>query len=291
MPTKPNSPVLQLVTEPFKIPRPNLTKGSGKSKNKIIHKRLLQQQEVLAECLQAIIDSRNKQTLFGEYYLLLCIRMFDDSIASTHTPNNLFSKKSDCALVAPLKNGYLVETNINSIPKLIEMINNPPSYVVQYDISRVKSIHAFNNYDILRGQNINQLWKVAHPNKNGRLFSIWLCPYSNFAARIDLANRFIELVSNVQNFRLCEQTKLSQNTDLENPIVNWNFNQELVAYTEYQSVGHREIEIFTKDAISDLVNSGTVFRIEPIGSIVASTNSVSTSSSRVPNLTENRSHC
>ena len=277
MSTQPNSPVLHLVSEPVSSPRSYRTRGRGKNKNKIVHARLNQQQKLLAESLQEIFDSRNKQTLFGENYTPLCVRMFEDSIAPVHTPENLFSKGTDCKLVAPLKNGYFVESNINSIPNLIEMINGPPSYVVQYDISRVQSIHVFNKFDILRGQKLTHLWKESHSSNNGRLFSIWLSPYSEFVARIDLANKLVEIVSNSQHFKILEHSKLSQNTDLEKPVINWNFHKELVAFTEYRTVGQGTIEICSKDAVANLVDSGTIFRIEPIGSIRASTNSVTTS--------------
>ena len=165
MPTEFNPPVVHATLTQTIKPRPSLVKGREKSKNKIVHERLAQQQESLTNNLQAIVDTRNELTKFGENYVLLCVKMFDDSIAPVHTPDNLFSRGSGCELVAPLKNGYLVESNIETIPKLIEIIKKPPSYVVQYDISRVKSIHVFNQHDILRGQTINHLWKGHSPKQ------------------------------------------------------------------------------------------------------------------------------
>ena len=218
-------------------PRPSLVKGQGKSKNKIVYGRLAQQQGILSNNLQAIFDNRNELTKFGENYVLLCVKMFDDSIAPVHTPDNLFSRGSGCELVAPLKNGYLVESNIETIPKLIEIIKKPPSYVVQYDISRVKSIHVFNQHDILRGQTINHLWKIAHSVKYGRLFSIWLAPYRNVAARIDLTNKLKTIIANTQNFKTPEYPIHTQTTNLSNSVVDWNFNKTLDAYLEFRAVG------------------------------------------------------
>ena len=271
MPTEFNPPVVHATLTQTIKPRASLVKGRGKSKNKIVHERLAQQQGILTNNLQAIVDTRNELTKFGENYILLCVKMFDDSIAPVHTPDNLFSRGSGCELVAPLKNGYLVESNIETIPKLIEIINKPPSYVAQYDISRVKSIHVFNQHDILRGQTINHLWKVAPQSKFGRLFSIWLAPYRNVAARIDLANQLKTIIADTQNCKTPEYPMHTQITDLNNSVGDWKFNKTLDAYLEFRAIRLGTIEICSKNAVSDLISSGTIFRLEPMSPITAST--------------------
>ena len=278
MPTEFNPPIVHATLTHTVKSRPSLVKGRGKSKNKIVHERLEQQQGILTNNLQVIVDTRNELTKFGGNYVLLCVKMFDDSIAPVHTPDNLFSRGSGCELVAPLKNGYLVEANIETLPKLIEIINKPPSYIAQYDISRVKSIHVFNHHHVLRGQTINHLWKIAHPGKFGRLFSIWLAPYRNVAARIDLTNKLKAIIANTQNFKTPEYPMHTQITNLSNSVVDWNFNKVLNAYVESRTVGQGTIEICSKNAISNLISSGTIFRIEPISPITASTNANTTTS-------------
>ena len=86
-----------------------------------------------------------------------------------------------------------------------------------------------------------------------------------------MTNKLKAIIANTQNFKLPEYPKLSQNTDLENPIINWNLNKELVAYTEYRTVGEGTIEICSKNAVIDLISSGTILRMEPISPITAST--------------------
>ena len=265
MTTNRYSPVLQLNSK-LTGSRSRPARMRGQSKAKVVHERLDKQKDKLTENLQKIFDSRNNLKLFGECYILLRVTMFNDSLATSHTPNHLFSNRNGCNLVAPMKNGYLAETNIEEIPSLIAKLNQKSlSIVAQNDISRVESINVFSAQDVIRGQSVEDIWKSAHTGEMGRLFAVLLAPYKTFKARIDLANKFADLVANQQDYNLPDDKKLVHDPGIA--VKYWNMYKELEKYKEEYTVGEGTIEICSPKAIAKLVRSGTIFKIEPVGSI------------------------
>ena len=272
MTTNRYSPVLQSNSK-LTVSRSRAAGERKQSKVKVVHERLDNQKDKLIENLQKIFDSRNNQKLFGECYILLRVTMFNDSLATSYTPNHLFSNRNSCNLVAPMKNGYLVETNIEKIPTLIAKLNQKSlSFVAQSDISRVESINVFSAQDVIRGQSVEDIWKCAHTGEKGRLFSVLLAPFKTFKARIDLANKFAELVVNQQDYYLPDDKKLVRDSEIA--VKNWNMYKELEKYKEEYTVGEGTIEISSPKAISKLVRSGTIFKIEPVGTIFTSNQNV-----------------
>src|ERR1700686_2813035 len=166
------NPVLRLKMEA--TPEPQT--GGGKGRDSVITERLAQQQRTLAAATQSLYRARETLPTYGGRTPLL-VRMFtEDSLAPSHTPNDLFGPINGCQLVAPFRYGYVVEAEISSLPRLTAAIQHPVSFAIQSDISRVESVAQFTPQERLRHQSTQQLWNAAPANDEGRLFVVWLAP-------------------------------------------------------------------------------------------------------------------
>src|SRR5712671_1201337 len=125
------NPVLRLRMEP----QPETQTGGGKGRDSIKMDRLPQQQRVLSASANRIFEQRARLPSYGGRAHLL-VRMFtEDSLAPSHTPDDLFGPAHGCQLVAPFRNGYLVEAELKALPELADAIKRPHSLAVQSDIS------------------------------------------------------------------------------------------------------------------------------------------------------------
>lgn len=107
------NPVLSLHVEPK---REAATTG-GKSRKDIVTGRLAQQRRVLSHELNTIYEHRERLPVFGGRVRLVA-RMFDDSTAATKTPSSLFSSGTGARLVAPMRQGCLIEAELGALPAL-----------------------------------------------------------------------------------------------------------------------------------------------------------------------------
>src|ERR1700683_736011 len=97
------NPVLRLKMEG----KPEPQTGGGKGRASIVTSRLAQQQRVLSAAARGLYSEREKLPVYGGRTHLI-VRMFpEDSLAPTHTPNDLFSDFTGCQLVAPYRHGYV----------------------------------------------------------------------------------------------------------------------------------------------------------------------------------------
>ncbi len=150
-------PVLSLQMDPALRDPP----GRGKGIGSIVKERLRQQQDVLASETRDIYEHRTELPTYSGL-THLAVRMFtEDSLAPTHTPDDLFSQRHGCRLVAPLPGGYLIEADVEQLPRLLHAIEYPIGYAVQADISRVSSLEQFDAKRRLRGRSVNELWNSA----------------------------------------------------------------------------------------------------------------------------------
>ncbi|MCK1463085.1 S8 family peptidase [Bradyrhizobium sp. 2] len=184
------NPVLTLQIEPS----PETHTGGGKGQRSIVASRLVDQQRVLVSASRSLFASRAELPAFhGKTHLIA--RMFIDSLAPSHTPDDLFHPVNGCQLVAPLPQGYLIEADVEALPELTAAIQHPRNYQIQADISRVKELSPFSEIERLRDRTSEELWDAAIEDEDGRLFVLWLVPFRNRAAQNALLtqlNRFAE---------------------------------------------------------------------------------------------------
>src|SRR5258707_3686740 len=142
------NPVLRLKMDG----RPEPQTGGGKGRASVVVERLAEQQRVLSAAARNLYRDRERLPTYGGRTHLL-VRMFaEDSLAPSHTPDDLFSYVTGCQLVAPYRQGYVVEAEIPGLPRLTAAIENPVSFPVQSAISRRSTVAALFTPDLLRPQ-------------------------------------------------------------------------------------------------------------------------------------------
>ena len=100
--------------------------GRGKGIESIVTERLGRQQEVLASETRDIYEHRTELPTYSgltpprRSYVQRALLL-----APTHTPDDLFSQRHGCRLVAPLPSGYLIEADVNQLPRLLDVIQRP----------------------------------------------------------------------------------------------------------------------------------------------------------------------
>ena len=142
------NPVLTLRKEPV----PETAKGGGPSKKDIVQDRLPVQRRVLSARLEAIAGSGTPAAHAGRIHLV--VEMFEDSLAPSWTPRPLFTDGRRAQLVAPTRNGYLVEAEVAHLPNLARHIRNASAVDARVAISRVRDIRAYGADELLRGREI-----------------------------------------------------------------------------------------------------------------------------------------
>lgn len=259
-------PVLSLQMDPS-LRSPT---GRGKGIDSIVNERLGRQQEVLAQETRDIYaESANLPTYSGLTHLI--VRMFsEDSLAPTHTPDDLFSPDNGCRLVAPFHNGYLIEAEVKALPQLIYAIERPTGYAVQADISRVSALERFDIANRLRGRSIKELWEAAPEDEDGRLFVVWLAPFRNRTAQTEVLERIVAL-SNEQillpTFTSVRLTIGSPDEVTEpRPVTTPRQSSIARAMRDYRNtgVGRATVRIPNKEGLRRLIASGASYRIDPV---------------------------
>ena len=261
------NPVLTLQMDPRPEPRP----GGGKDASKIVTARFPQQQQVLAGACQQIFDERERYpTYAGKIHLIAS--MFDDSLATSYTPRNLFSEDTGCQFVAPFAHGYLIEATTDLLPSLASKVEQPSDTASRVDISRVEDLSAFDQKAALRSRDIDQLWDRAPEMDEGKLFVVWFTPFRDGYARRALLET-IERFSS-ENVLLPVYPVLQ----LPLPEVDETSPRELVsietagqssvarALRTYRNAGFARatVCIQRREALTQFLASGASYRIDPV---------------------------
>ena len=257
------NPVLRLNMEG----RPEPQNGRGKSRLSIVTTRLAQQQQVLSAAARGLYSSREDLPVFsGRIHLI--VRMFtEDSLAPTHTPNDLFSAATGCQLVAPFRNGYLVEARVENLERLARAIENPTSFAVQSDISRVKNVEAFASEERSGYRSTENLWESALPVNGGKLFVVWLVPFRDRNAQEEVLRK-VETLSD--SILLPTFTSIRLLPDGSEPAPGFLTGQRQSsvarAMRNYRNtgVGRASVRVPSIGALTQLVAAGVSYRIDPV---------------------------
>lgn len=264
------NPVLSLKMEAV----PETQRGGGKSRDNIKTARLAQQQAVLATAVRTLYAERAELASFAGKTQLL-VRMFaDDSLSPSFTPNDLFGPLHGCQLVAPFRHGYVVEAEVAALPALVLAIENPKSFAVQCDISRVKSVGIFTAADRLRHRTELDLWAAAPENDQGRLFVVWLSPFRDKQAQEAVLAAVERLASGqvlLPTFTTIQLLSASDDEAVAGPIMRTSQSSIARAMRSYRNtgVGRAVVVLPTPGALRQLVASGLSHRIDPVRSISA----------------------
>ena len=164
----------------------------------------------------------------------------------------------------------LVEAYLNRFQPIVATIQNPRSYALQADISRVSDIMTFDNQALLRGRSVDELWAAAPKHENGRLFIIWLTPFRDPEAREALFAEIGKLSDDQALLPVFPTMRLPAPTDdasRETSLATTPRQSTIArAMRNYRNtgVGHATVRILDTNHLSAVIASGTAFRIDPV---------------------------
>ncbi len=263
------NPVLRLLTEK----RPAPITGGGKNKNDIINSRLRKNRQQLPKKLNQIRSSVSSNQLHAGK-VLLHAQMSQDRLRPTLTPDSLFNEKQTASkLVTSVKDGFIVEAELESFDLLSEQISTGNAIATRVDISSLKDIQLYSLKQQLEDDGIQNLWSKASTFSDGKSeykkFSTWLLPFSD----IDSKRSIIQLFKSVafpfvynslpKKEKGCwtsSNCKLSQQEKLDLMLNN---------YLKGRS-SNISLSLTKFEQLSSIIASGTVCRIDPVTAIQTS---------------------
>ena len=262
-------PLLQPVLTLQKQPVPQAVVVHGKKEEDIKHRRLNPQRKALASDVRMLRSqaAAGRLNVFGGYTLLVA-DMFDDSFATSWTPRSLFQIRGEILTRAAAGNGYLVEIDEDDLPAIERRIATNDSINCRCDISRVKKIRPWSVEDIYRGREHGSLWRSASELDSGRGFIIWLAPFRQSAARAELLQTLDELRAEDLFLSTAPRLLFQTNGRTEIVVPDLSERQDSLAIVkrDYRTYGHGRalIEVPSSIALSQLISSGAVFRIDAV---------------------------
>ena len=292
MPEQREPPLLYPVLSLQMDPAPQSPPGRGKGRQSIVVDRLERQQRSLSEGTWALYGASADLPIYaGRTHLV--VQMFaEDSLAPTHTPDDLFAPDQGCQLVAPLHNGYLVEAEVNALPRLAQLIEHPTSFAIEADISRVQSLKRFDTDNRLRGRSVEELWDAAPEDDEGRLFVLWLAPFRDRDAQAELL-RAIETLSRervlLPTFTSIRLISGRLGEDVEARIIGTPRQSSIArAMRDYRNtgIGRTTVRITDQGGLVRLIASGASYRIDPVRPIRVAAPGEGIEPNRPPQLTD-----
>jgi Subtilase family len=259
------NPVLRLKMEA----QPKTPHGGGKGRQSVVQERLADQQQVLARETRALYRGREALPSFGGRTHIL-VRMFaEDSLAPSHTPNDLFSPVNGCQLVAPYRGGYVVEAEVDALPTLTRAIQEPVSFGVQADISRVEWLGAYGPEERLRRKSLGELWNAAPAEEDGRLFVVWLAPFRNRDAQENVLRAMAHLAEEQVLLPTFTTVRLVAGPEGDAPsgavtAPRQSSIARVMRSYRNSGVGRAAVRIPSQRALGALLASGISHRIDPV---------------------------
>ncbi|MEQ8693783.1 MAG: S8 family serine peptidase [Gammaproteobacteria bacterium] len=272
----PRRPLLNPVLRFTKDPRPEGVAGGGKNARSIRTDRLDAQRRSLFEQFTTLGEKALETPRFNDRAIVYA-SMFDDSLAPSWTPGDLFRSEHGAHLVTPYRSGYLVEVETKQLRSLARRVRQTDTTKEMVDISRVEAVRFFGQADATRARSLSEMWEAAPEAKDGRAFVVWLMPLIDRNAAEDLLQTFVSLRENVIAPPLSALGELANSLDASVPAVARRSLRAVVPEGDRLNLAMREyrlkrrsrttVIVPTSLALSQLIGSGAVFRIEPVPSI------------------------
>ncbi len=262
-------PVLNPVLTLRKEPVPETASGGGKGEAAIVADRLEQQRSELADSCEQIAASANQRpTHAGRLHLVA--DMFPDSLAPSWTPHTLFDEQDGCRLVAPMREGYLVEADAGRLSRLARTIRTASSVEKRVAISRVASIKPFEQWDMLRGRSVDDLWDVAEEVEGGKAFIMWLAPFRDANARTSVLQALADAEADRTLLATFPAVQLPPpgpiGSGAASPIMVRGQSGLARAARRYRREGTARtfVAVPSKAAFKRIIGSGASFRMDPV---------------------------
>jgi len=262
------NPVLNLKRDPR---RASVT-GREAPEAAVVVERLEGQREVLGSQLRAIAG-RVQGTHADRR--LVAISMFDDSYAPSWEPDSLFHPNFGTPLVAPHRRGYVAELDSAAAESLSEKVSTSQRRDVRISVSRISAIEPIQAEDILGGRSPSRTWELATEGSEGRLFSVWLSPFSSADARASVASSLEQLVVAERVSSVADLVSITRETgsdsdqlQLQESATSKSIARGTREYRQNPFV-KLHIAIRDQDGLHALLASGAVFRIDPVRPVIA----------------------
>jgi len=269
----PRRPLLNPVLRFTKDPKPEAVPGGGKSAGSIMADRLPEQRRVLSRQFRALAAQAAQRPRF-DGRVVLYASMFDDSLAPSYTPNDIFQATRSARLIAPYRSGYLVEMAADQLGRYASIVESTGLTKDQVDISRIESVRFFESEDAGGSASLDEIWEAAPETDAGKAFVVWLMPLRGRDAAEELIQRFAALRDGtiVPPPPLLAGVDIGTDTDV--PVVMRRALRAAGASGDRINLAMRTYRLHrrarttvlvpSRAALDQLVASGTVFRIEPV---------------------------
>ena len=274
----PHRPLLNPVLRFTKEPKPESVSGGGKGAGGIKTYRLSEQRKALSRQFSGMAEQAAEQPSFDGRAVIYAA-MFDDSLAPTWTPSDLFQGERGARLIAPYQAGYLVEVETDRLETYARFVRRADRTKELVDISRVQSVSFFRQENATGYRSLDDLWAAAPEARIGRLFVIWLMPLRDQDSAEYLIQRFSSLRGGIIESPPPLLAAVSSRIGADVPVAMRRSLRAAASDGDRISLAMREyrqrhrsrttVVVPTRAALHQLVASGAVFRIEPLPTISA----------------------
>lgn len=271
-------PLLNPVLKLTKDPRPRGITGGGKNASGIKQERLAEQRRLLQKQFSSLSKEARKRPKFGGHAIFYA-SMFDDSLAPTWTPSDLFHPDRGARLIAPFAGGYLIEIDVERLAWFSALVVSTDTARDKVDISRVKAVRYYDAEDAIAALSLDDLWQRAPETEGGRAFLMWLMPFKDTSAAEELLQTFSSLREGVliPPPRLLGTVQIDDASDvpasLRRSLRNALTAGDRLDFVMREYRAKRRVKttviIPSNEALAQLVGSGAVFRMEAVSPIAA----------------------
>ena len=260
-------PVLNPVLSFKRDPRLAPVTGRSAEESQVVVSRLANQKIKLASQILGLERLTAKQHA-GK--LLIAIKMFDDSLAPTYEPESIFREPLGSELIAPIQGGYLAQVDHRALRSISEIVREGATTDIRVTVSRIENITAPTEIDVLRGRSVDSIWEHAIHEERGRVFTLWLAPYRENMARSEVSAQIDEFAEIQDIYPLADLVSITREPGSDSDQLQIQNSQSsgsiIRAIREYRQNPFTRMQFVARDpsALSRLISSGTVFRIEPV---------------------------
>ena len=198
-------------------------------------------------------------------------------MAPTWTPTDLFRPEHGGQLVAPYRQGYLVEMASTELERFAAFVANFGTVREEVDISRVEALRFFSRADALGERSIEEVWEAAPKRDGGRAFFASLMPLRDRNAVEHLLQAFAGLrdgtilpPSRQLMLDLAGEAEAAGDNSLARAVRAISTTDRLGrALRDYRLRQRARTTVIVESlqALSRLAASGAVIRLDPVAPI------------------------
>jgi len=257
------NPALRLMREA--VPKP--VTGRSPTEAQVHIERLDRQRETLSTTIAAI---RATPPRLHAGRLHLRARMYDDSLAPTYLPRGIFGAKTHTHIVAPIRDGYLIEATLEGLDALSNEIADSDAVDARVAISRIQEIQSQTTTSVFHGRDANILWDRAIVGDAGSLFTVWLPPFVNVAARDSVIAELASMEREGAIQSVFATVSMTRGSGQDTAILHVSRQAESASLAqvarEYRTkrVAKLTLVVASADALTQLAASGASYRIDPV---------------------------